>query len=328
MRELPQWEFDIYALSLPRGHGFGHRPPVGAWRNDDGMACGIVTKDVNDGSFGFLVMRRRVDLVWATTTKEHGFASKAEACVRMAPLLKEGEPHEPLPPGTARRPALHDLNGRTPSDVFMVLARSSHVPAAWVLNQLYLALPTPDRNWVSDCQTANFHTRLWEAQLLASFREQGLLVTQPHKVAGFPDREHARWGSLGRGGDRQSSRGIQSRQRSAQRRAEFARGTVLRSGGAAVRQDAGEQTRPPLRPAAARHRQAVHDRYRRLPGAGVDDVGPREGLIGYLYGQGAEVAEVNGRQQAVRMPPQVNCWDHPHFPPACSPMIGTRSYLR
>ena len=28
----------------------------------------------------------------------------------------------------------------------------------------------------------------------------------------------------------------------------------------------------------------------------------REGLIGYLYGQGAEVAEVNGCQQAVRMP--------------------------
>jgi hypothetical protein len=28
MQVLPQWEFDIYALSLPRGHGFGDRPPV------------------------------------------------------------------------------------------------------------------------------------------------------------------------------------------------------------------------------------------------------------------------------------------------------------
>jgi hypothetical protein len=26
MKPLQQWEFDIYALSLPRGHGFGDRP--------------------------------------------------------------------------------------------------------------------------------------------------------------------------------------------------------------------------------------------------------------------------------------------------------------
>ena len=29
MRELPRGVFDIYALALPRGHGFGSRPPVG-----------------------------------------------------------------------------------------------------------------------------------------------------------------------------------------------------------------------------------------------------------------------------------------------------------
>jgi len=28
MHDLLQWEFDIYALSLPRGHGFGDHPPV------------------------------------------------------------------------------------------------------------------------------------------------------------------------------------------------------------------------------------------------------------------------------------------------------------
>jgi len=31
MQELPQWLFDVYALALPRGHGFGDRPPTGAW---------------------------------------------------------------------------------------------------------------------------------------------------------------------------------------------------------------------------------------------------------------------------------------------------------
>jgi hypothetical protein len=36
VEELPQWEFDVYALSLPRGHGFADRPPVGAWHTDAG----------------------------------------------------------------------------------------------------------------------------------------------------------------------------------------------------------------------------------------------------------------------------------------------------
>jgi hypothetical protein len=143
------------------------------------------TQDVDDESFGFLVMRRRVDLVWTLTAKEHGFASKAEACARMEPRLKNGAPREPIPSGTPARPALYDLGERTSSDVFKVLTYASHIPAAWTLQQLYLALHRPDRNWVSDCQTHNFHTRLWEAQLLASFREQGLLVTQPHESPDF-----------------------------------------------------------------------------------------------------------------------------------------------
>ena len=90
-----------------------------------------------------------------------------------------------MPPGVPRRPALHDLQNRTPSEVFRLLANGSHRPAAWILNQIYLALPQPDQNWVSDCQTGNFHTRLWEAQLLASLREQGLLVTQPYESPDF-----------------------------------------------------------------------------------------------------------------------------------------------
>ena len=66
-----------------------------------------------------------------------------------------------------------------------MLTASSHRNVAWLLNQLYLSLPKPDRNWAADCQTDNFHTRLWEAQLLASFREQGILVTQPFESPDF-----------------------------------------------------------------------------------------------------------------------------------------------
>src|SRR6516225_8331793 len=134
MQELPQWLFDAYALALPRGHGFGDRPPTGAWGTADGRAWGTVTRDVNDGSFGILVMRRRVDHVWTVTAQDHGFANKADALARMELHLAEGKPDEPMPSSTARRPALYDLNGRTASDIFMILRRASHHPAAWMLN--------------------------------------------------------------------------------------------------------------------------------------------------------------------------------------------------
>jgi hypothetical protein len=69
--------------------------------------------------------------------------------------------------------------------VFKLLTQPTHHIAAWLLNQMYLALANPDRSWAGDCQTGNFHTRLWEAHLLASFREQGLLVTQPYPSPDF-----------------------------------------------------------------------------------------------------------------------------------------------
>jgi hypothetical protein len=184
MQELAQSLFDIYALSLPRGHGFSDQPPVAAWQSSDGIACGVVTSGA-DRRFGFFVMRRRTDNVWTTTAQEHGLGSMSEARSRMEPSLQEGDSREPLPPNTAPRPALYDLQGRTASDAFKVLQMASHHHAAWILNQLYFALPKPDKNWAGDCQTGNFHTRLWEAQLLASFREQGLLVTQPYDSPDF-----------------------------------------------------------------------------------------------------------------------------------------------
>ena len=59
MREVAQSLFDVYALALPRGHGFGCAPPVGAWQSDDGRSCSVVRCDEDDGNFGILVMRRR-----------------------------------------------------------------------------------------------------------------------------------------------------------------------------------------------------------------------------------------------------------------------------
>lgn len=117
MHEIPQSLFDVYALALPRGHGFGNKPPIGAWQSEDGLACGIVLQDDGDGSFGILIMRRRVDHVWIVIAQEQGLPSLENAKAQLKPLLKEGAPPEPMPPNTAPRPTLHNLNGRIPSDV-------------------------------------------------------------------------------------------------------------------------------------------------------------------------------------------------------------------
>ncbi|MBF0429325.1 MAG: hypothetical protein HQL94_10415, partial [Magnetococcales bacterium] len=185
MRELPQPLFDVYALALPYGHGFGHNPPVGAWQSLDGLSCGVVRHDERDGTFGLLIMRRRVDDVWTVIDESNGFSSFEDAHARMANGLKEGESPDPLPAGVAPRPPLHDLQGRIPCKIFELLRQPTHHVAAWLLNQIYLSFPNPDKNWCSDCQTENFHTRLWEAHLLAAFREQGLLVEQPHESPDF-----------------------------------------------------------------------------------------------------------------------------------------------
>ena len=67
MIEVPLGRFDIYALALPRGHGFGDQIPHEAWEADDGKALAIITRHADRGDLGLIVMWRRTDGVWATT---------------------------------------------------------------------------------------------------------------------------------------------------------------------------------------------------------------------------------------------------------------------
>ncbi|MFC7498472.1 hypothetical protein ACFQRC_04475 [Enterovirga sp. GCM10030262] len=185
MLPVPRGLFDVYALALPRGHGFGEWLPFEAWQSPDENSFAIMTRHAEDDSIGLIIMRRREDSVWTVLREDHVLGSVEAARERAQAALENGAPLEPLPSGVQRRTPLHDLEGREPSKIFSMLFQPSHQNVAWLLNQLYLALPRPDRNWAADCQTENFHTRLWEAQLLASFREQGILVTQPFESPDF-----------------------------------------------------------------------------------------------------------------------------------------------
>ncbi|MGV2981965.1 hypothetical protein ACERNI_17490 [Camelimonas sp. ID_303_24] len=301
MREIPQWEFDFYALSLPRGHAFGDEPPVAAWVSNDGNGCGIVTRNAKEDSFGLMLMRRRVDSVWAVTKRVGGFTTIDATRTAVAPDLADGLALEPLPPGVVMRAPLFDLAGREPSDVFRVLANDAHRPAAWALNQLYLALPKPDRNWVSDCQTTNFHTRIWEAQLLGSFREQGLLVEQPFESPDF--RIENRLGGEAWVEAVTANPPVPYNHVNAPRADVPTDREEIFFGAAALRfaKTIGNKL-------ARRYDQLPHVVGKPFILAVADFQASgsmnwsREGLIGYLHGMGATVAEVDGQARAVPMP--------------------------
>lgn len=138
LKLLPRSLFDLYALALARGHGFGMRPPIGAWQSEDGIAYGVITQHVQTPDFGVLVMRRRVDGVWVEVEAETGFASQNAAVEELKRHLGGDQHREVLPANTAPRPALHDIGNRQPSMVFGALSTPSHHVAAWTLNQLYL----------------------------------------------------------------------------------------------------------------------------------------------------------------------------------------------
>ncbi|MFC3673111.1 hypothetical protein [Novosphingobium pokkalii] len=297
MIEVPLGRFDIYALALPRGHGFGDQIPHEAWETGDGKALAIITRHADHGDLGLVVMRRRTDGVWATTCDLLGLEHLDAVRDRARIELREGEPPQQVPPGIQRRTALYDVEGREPSEIFRMLTAKSHRNVAWLLNQLYLSLPRPDRNWAADCQTGNFHTRLWEAQLLASFREQGLLLTQPMESPDFRI-ENRKGGTAW----------VEAVTANPQERFEPVgampsiqpeENEELFSGTAALRfaKTIGSklQRRYAEMDHVAGHPFAIAMADFHAPGSMVWS---REALLGYLYGFGAEPIEINGKRVA------------------------------
>ncbi|MEW7986726.1 MAG: hypothetical protein AB2799_13110 [Candidatus Thiodiazotropha sp.] len=190
MKEIAPRIFKIFALSLPKGLDFGDHIPVSSWMSDNQIACGLIQYDECTSTYSFFAMRRREDDIWVIVETQDGIDNHSDAKRLLDISFRASDPKEIVPSGSKKRKALYDLENREACSLFKYLATPFHLAAAWVLNQVYLALPTPDPNFVSDFQTGNFHTRLWELYLLACFREQGLEVLQDHVSPDFMIRRH------------------------------------------------------------------------------------------------------------------------------------------
>ena len=99
--KLPQWEFDESRCRCRTATASATSPPIGAWRSDRWHGLRHPSRRTSTtGASASSSCAGEWTTFGQTTAKEHAFASKAEASrAWMAPLLKEGEPSEPLPPG-------------------------------------------------------------------------------------------------------------------------------------------------------------------------------------------------------------------------------------
>jgi hypothetical protein len=183
---ISQREFELYALSLERGPNFDPAQIFGSYQAGRGSASGCILLDPERGAFTTLALRRRVDHRWVRVNDDGPYPTPEAALDHLSISMRAGEPPEPLPPGARRRPLLVKTGPRGTSPEFDLLSSSiSHFPALMAVGECYLALPNPDANCVTDLQTNNFASRLFELYLLACFREQGLIVRQDHVSPDF-----------------------------------------------------------------------------------------------------------------------------------------------
>ena len=186
IRPISEREFELYALSLPRGPNFEHHVLHSAWKTPRSEAVGAVLIDPEQLTFRALVMRRGVDHRLVVTHQSGNQSSPDEAAAVVAREMRPDDPPEALAPGQKRRSELFATGKKRFSDQFKILTGTvTHAPALVTIGEVFLAMPNPDDNFVPDFQTENFDSRLWELYLLACFREQGVMVTQDHPSPDF-----------------------------------------------------------------------------------------------------------------------------------------------
>lgn len=183
---INQRQFELYALSLEHGPNFYSAQILRSYQAGHGSASGCILLKPERAAFTSLALRRRVDHRWVKIDESGPYSTPEAALNRLSISMRGGDPPEPLPPGARRRPLLLKTGPRGTSPEFELLtSKISHLPALMAIGECYLALPNPDANFVTDFQTHNFASRLFELYLLACFREQGLSVRQDHASPDF-----------------------------------------------------------------------------------------------------------------------------------------------
>lgn len=183
---LSEREFNLYALALPHGPNFDPFVFRSGWKSEGCRSVGAVLVDPDTEEFGILVLRRRVDHCFVVTRGKMGFRTEEAALVELSAAMRPGEKAEPVPPGAKMRPRLLQTKRKGHGKHFKLLTGTpTHVPALMAVGETYLAMPNPDDNFVSDFQTTNFDSRLFELYLLAAFREQGISVFQDYDSPDF-----------------------------------------------------------------------------------------------------------------------------------------------
>ncbi|MEW9678487.1 hypothetical protein [Pseudomonas sp. TE50-2] len=183
---ISQRQFELYALSLEHGPNFDPAHIFSAYQAGTGGVTGCILLDPTKGAFTTLAMRRRIDHCWIKVDESGPYSTPEAALDRLTVAMRASDPPEALLPGVRRRPHLLKPGPRGTSPEFQLLTTTiNHLPALMAVGECYLSLPNPDANFVSDFQTNNFASRLFELYLFSCFREQGLNVRQDHVSPDF-----------------------------------------------------------------------------------------------------------------------------------------------
>lgn len=181
---MPSEAFNIFAMSLPHGPNFGNAELVSAWSNEKGLGYGAVLR-LSNNLYGLVVLRRREDYVLIPIEQKICFTEQ-EALAQLDKHLSDGDSPLPIPSGQPRRAWLGQVSVHSVCQAFEQLSTTIKYRGAFLLiAELYLALPKPDDNFITDLQSQGFNSRIWELYLFACFKEQGINVIQDYPSPDF-----------------------------------------------------------------------------------------------------------------------------------------------
>ena len=170
----------IHGLSFVEGPNFFPLEEMSWWISVNENAVGVITFDTNKKTFGGQALRRNVDGRFYPMQAFSGIAEEDSALIRLEAIMDPSGSPEKRKSGEKVRPSLF-----TPTDKRVLNPKfdllNSH-PAKFsakkAIEEIYLAMENPDENFAKDFQTDGFDARLWELYLFASFKEQGIKISQ------------------------------------------------------------------------------------------------------------------------------------------------------